>query len=269
MLTFIVWYLLVSIIGLLSFPIAYRLLPALSDRGYALSRAIGLLIWGYIFWLLASLGVLRNDVGSLLLGIIVLVGLSYWALRGINIQELSSWVNEKRALIISIELVFIVTFAGWTVVRAANPEILGTEKPMELAFINAILNSPEFPPHDPWLSGYAISYYYFGYVMTAMFAKLTATPGSVAFNMAISQTFALSAIAAYGVIFSLLGAFRSKDSSKGDPGKSTNLLLSLLGPVFILIVSNLEGFLGVIHARGLFWRQGEGGQVRRVEAAQG
>jgi YYY domain-containing protein len=260
MLTFIVWYLLVSIIGLLSFPIAYRLLPALSDRGYALSRAIGLLIWGYIFWLLASLGVLRNDVGSLLLGIIVLFGLSYWALRGINIQELSNWVNEKRALIISIELVFIVTFAGWTVVRAANPEILGTEKPMELAFINAILNSPEFPPHDPWLSGYAISYYYFGYVMTAMFAKLTATPGSVAFNMAISQTFALSAIAAYGLIFSLLGAFRSKYSSKGDPGKSTNLLLSLLGPVFILIVSNLEGFLEVIHARGLFWRQGEGGQ---------
>ena len=37
-------------------------------------------------------------------------------------------MNEKRALIISIELVFIVTFAGWTVVRAANPEILGTEK---------------------------------------------------------------------------------------------------------------------------------------------
>ena len=56
-------------------------------------------------------------------------------------------------------------------VRAANPEILGTEKPMELAFINAILRSPAFPPHDPWLSGYAISYYYFGYVLVAMLAS--------------------------------------------------------------------------------------------------
>ena len=60
-------------------------------------------------------------------------------------------------------------------VRANNPEIstAGGEKWMETAFINAILHSPMFPPHDPWLSGYAISYYYFGYVMTAMLAKLT------------------------------------------------------------------------------------------------
>ncbi len=43
---------------------------------------------------------------------------------------------------------------------------------MELAFINAILRSPAFPPHDPWLSGYAISYYYFGYVLVAMIARL-------------------------------------------------------------------------------------------------
>ena len=261
MVTFIVWYILITIIGILSFPITYRLLPALSDRGYAISRILGLLIWGYVFWLLASLGVIRNDVGSLLLGILVLIGLSYWALRGIKFQELLTWLKENLSLVISVELIFLLAFAGWTVVRAANPEILGTEKPMELAFINAILSSPEFPPHDPWLSGYAISYYYFGYVMTAMIAKLTGTVGSVAFNMAISQTFALSAIAAYGLIYSLLGSIRSRSSTNGDSNRSNNLLLSLLGPVFILIVSNLEGFLEVLHARGLFWLRGEGGQL--------
>jgi YYY domain-containing protein len=260
MLTFLFWYVLIAVIGVVSFPIIYRLMPALADRGYALSRILGLLIWGYVFWLFASLGILRNDLGGLLLGLIILIGASYWAVRGIPIEELRVWWQENRRLVFSVEALFLVAFAGWTVVRSANPEILGTEKPMELAFINAILRSPEFPPHDPWLSGYAISYYYFGYVMTAMIAKLTGTPGSVAFNMAISQTFALSAVAAFGILYNLLEAIKSKSSSH-QSGKSDNLLLSLLGPVFVLIVSNLEGFLEVLHARGLFWQLGGDGQL--------
>jgi YYY domain-containing protein len=260
MLTFLFWYVLIAVIGVVSFPIIYRLMPALTDRGYALSRILGLLIWGYVFWLFASLGILRNDLGGLLLGLIILIGASYWAVRGIPIEELRVWWQENRRLVFSVEALFLVAFAGWTVVRSANPEILGTEKPMELAFINAILRSPEFPPHDPWLSGYAISYYYFGYVMTAMIAKLTGTPGSVAFNMAISQTFALSAVAAFGILYNLLEAIKSKSSSH-QSGKSDNLLLSLLGPVFVLIVSNLESFLEVLHARGLFWQRGEDGQL--------
>ena len=74
MVTFLLWYICITLIGLVTFPLAYKLLPALADRGYALSRTLGLLVWGYFFWLLASLGILRNDIGGLLLGLIVLVG---------------------------------------------------------------------------------------------------------------------------------------------------------------------------------------------------
>jgi uncharacterized membrane protein len=56
MLVFIIWYLVISILGLLAFPLAYRLLPALADRGYAFSRTLGLLLWGFVFWLLSSMG---------------------------------------------------------------------------------------------------------------------------------------------------------------------------------------------------------------------
>jgi len=100
-------------------------------------------------------------------------------------------------------VLFLVAFAAWAVVRAANPEAVGTEKPMELAFINAILRSPNFPPHDPWLSGYAISYYYFGYVIIAMLAKFTGTAGGIAFNLGISLIFALSACGAFGLVYNL------------------------------------------------------------------
>ena len=261
MVTFFLWYVCITLIGLVTFPLAYKLLPALADRGYALSRTIGLLIWGYLFWLLASLGTLRNDLGGIILSLVILISLSYFAYRRIPADELRTWWKMNRRVVLSVELLFLAAFAGWTIVRAANPEVLGTEKPMELAFINAILSSPVFPPHDPWLSGYGISYYYFGYVMTAMIAKLTATQGSVAFNLALSLIFGLSAIAAYGILYSLLDALRIKREISPNSGDSHNLGLSLFGPIFILIVSNFEGFLEVLHARGLFWKIDETGQL--------
>ncbi len=58
-------------------------------------------------------------------------------------------MREKRKFILSVELLFLAGFALWAFVRAANPAIIGTEKPMEMAFINAILRSPAFRPMTP------------------------------------------------------------------------------------------------------------------------
>ena len=258
MLDFLFWYLTVSLLGLLTFPLVYRLLPALPDRGYTLSRAFALLLWGYIFWLLASLGMLRNDLGGLILALAVILGLSLWAFKGIEHHELSEWWHAHRSLVLSVEILFLLAFAGWALVRAANPDIVGTEKPMELAFINAILSSPAFPPHDPWLSGYAISYYYFGYLMAAMLARLTVTAGSVAFNLSVALVFALSASSIYGLVYNLLSI---RISGRDDVlGRKLNLAgVGVLGPILVLLVSNVEGFLEVLHARGLFWRQAADG----------
>lgn len=249
MLSFILWYLLISLIGWLSFPIAFRMFPALPSRAYPLCRTLGWLLWGFIFWLLASLGILRNDAGGLLLAALLLMVVSLLSLRN-QFTEIKTWLSENRTLILCTEALFLLAFAAWAFVRAANPEIAGTEKPMELAFINAILSSPVFPPHDPWLSGYAISYYYFGYVLVAMLAKLCGTAGSVAFNLGISLVFALSAIGAYGMVYDLLARHKKRNAAVG----------AFLAPVFTLLMGNLEGFLEVLHAGGLFGRFNASGE---------
>ena len=185
MLQFFLWYLLITLIGWLIFPLAYRLFPALPERGFSLARPLGLLVWGYVFWMMASLGLIQNDGGGLLLALVVLAAVSGVTLRRqANRQALREWLKSHVRMIILVEVLFFLVFAAWAFVRASNPniEVSGGEKTMELAFINAIMRSPTFPPHDPWLSGYAISYYYFGYVMTAMLAKATGTLGSVAHN---------------------------------------------------------------------------------------
>jgi YYY domain-containing protein len=250
MLNFIIWYFTLTLLGLLTFPLTYRLFPKFADRGYSLARTAGLLIWAYAFWMLASLGIAQNDVGGILLGLAVLAGLSLWVgtqfnkggkSTGERLGEITQWVREHLNLILSVEILFLFAFAFIAIIRAANPEALGTEKPMELAFINAILRSPTFPPRDPWLSGYAISYYHFGYIITAMIAKITATAGSVAFNLMLGLVFALSAIGAYGVLYNLLA------NRKGATGNA------FLAPLFLLLVSNFEGFLELLHQKGIFW----------------
>jgi len=250
------------LLGLLTFPLAYRLFPALADRGYSLSRALGLLLWGFVFWLLVSFGLARNEVGGLLFTLALIVSLSFWALwardddasaipsagRGSQWGEMLGWLKSNLRLVISIEALFLVAFALWAFVRANNPEITsaGGEKWMEVAFINAILRSPTFPPHDPWLSGYAISYYYFGYVLTSMLAMITATPGSIAHNLMLSLVFSLSAIGAYGLLYNLLAAYWKKQNQAA-------MLGAFFGPLTLLLLSNIEGFLELLRAYGIGW----------------
>jgi len=255
MIAFLSWYVVITLVGILAIPLAYRLLPNLSDRGYAVARPLGLILWGFFFWLLTSFQILQNDIGGVLLALVILAGLSAWSIKG-KWREMIGWYRGKTRLLVTGELLFLAAFAFLTVVRAANPEITGTEKPMELAFINAILRSPTFPPMDPWLSGYAISYYYFGYVMVAMLIRVTGVISGVGFNLAISLWFGMTASGAYGVLYSLLNRWNSHKTSKNQDKKGVTTAgagWALLAPFFILIVSNIEGFLEMLHARGIFW----------------
>ncbi len=263
MLSLFLWYLLISLLGLLAFPVAYKLLPGLADRGYTMARALGLLIWSYVFWLLGSLGFLQNNNAGELFALVVLAALGVWAFLSLDKDEVFAWLRKQRRMVLVVEILFLLAFIGWAFVRAANPEITGTEKPMELAFINAILRSPTLPPNDPWLSGYSISYYHYGYVMVAMLARLTATPSGVAFNLGLALIFALSSAGSYGLLYNLLAAWKERqptDNRSQSPPVPRSPLTALLAPFFVLIVSNLSGFLHVLRVNGIFWRQNASGE---------
>jgi uncharacterized membrane protein len=247
----LVWWLVSSVIGLLALPLVWRLFSRLPDRGFGFSRAFGLLATGYVLWLGASVGVIRNDLGGALAAMGVVAGLSLWAIAG-RWAELWAWIRDNRRTLLVIEGLFFIGFAFWATVRAFNPEIVATEKPMELAFLNSVMLSPSFPPRDPWLAGYGISYYYFGYVIVGMLTRLTGVATGVAFNLANAMWFALTLLGAYAVVFNLV-------AHKGI--KPLHLISSLLGPWFVLISGNLEGFLEVLHADHIFWQTSADGAM--------
>lgn len=246
------WYLIVTLAGYMTLPLAFRFLKFLPDRGFTLSRPLGLLMWGYFFWLLTSFGVLQNNAGGVLFALFLLAAVSALVFRG-KWEEFKILFGSQKGLIVAAEILFLIAYLVWAVVRAANPEIIYTEKPMELAFINAILRSPTFPPFDPWLAGYAISYYYFGYVIVSMIIHLSGVPSSIGFNLGIAMWFGLTALAAFGILYNLLsGVFKTADRPEASR-KAVGW--ALLAPLFILIVSNLSGLLDVLHARGVFWQR--------------
>jgi len=265
-LSFLSWYGAITLVGVISFPIAFRFFPKLGSRGYALVRPISLLIWGFIFWLFCSLGVLQNDLGGVLVSLGVLLVFSAILLQKERWIELKDWVRQNWRLILVAEIVFLVLFASWTVVRAANPDAAYTEKPMELAFINSILLSPNFPPQDPWLSGYAISYYYFGYILVSLLIRVTGVASSVAFNLSSSLWFALTGTAAFGIVHDLLKAWKNghgDGTQANEPTLKSGIarIGGLLGPFFLLIIGNLEGFLELLYARRAFWKVGADGAL--------
>ncbi|HRF50963.1 MAG TPA: DUF2298 domain-containing protein, partial [Anaerolineales bacterium] len=222
------------------------------DRGYTLARPLGLLLVGWLFWLLGSLGFVLNNAGGVAAAtLIVLAAGTLWQRRA-GLQELWGWLRANLRLVLVSEALFLIAFAALAWVRAHNPDIHGTEKPMEYMFINAILRSPTFPPNDAWLSGHAISYYYFGYVLTVALIHVTGTLSSVAFNLMIALVFALACTAVYGVMLNLMTLAESGERGAWRETQHTprTTLSALLAPLLIVIAGNWYGPLAIAHANG-------------------
>ena len=153
---------------------------------------------------------LPNSFGGVVVALLVVTGVSWWLGRAGwqrdagGVRPLVAWLRASWRTVLTTELLFALVLAAWAAFRAFNPDIAGTEKPMEFAFVNGILRSRLFPPQDPWLSGYGISYYYFGYVMLAAFTNLTGVDPAVAFNLGVALWYALVMIGAFGVVYDLV-----------------------------------------------------------------
>lgn len=243
------WWLVLVLLGTAVTPLSFHLLKRLPDRGYAFVKMLGLLLVSYIFWLAGSVSFLSNDLGGILTAVLIVLAFSAWAWhqqRG----EIGPWLRRHWRYLLLAELLFLAVYLFWVWVRAQNPAIVATEKPMDFAFLNAIGRSDTFPPLDPWLSGFAISYYYFGYLMMGMLAQLTAVPEPYAFNLAIAWLTAATAVGAFGLVYNLIAAY-------GGKARRAALALGLVAAIALPIAGNLEIVLEALHGQGIgsagFW----------------
>ncbi len=200
------WWLALEFFGLVGLPIAAWLFPGLKDRGISLCRVIGLVLVSYPVWVVSHWGEVYGTplvvffffIAAIVSGIIFLTEWKKWA----------EVLTSPGELIVS-EIVFLTAFLGLALIRSFNPEIEGmwkgggSEKFMDLNFVNSILNSSQFPPRDNWLAGFPVNYYYYGYYLAAVLIQLSGVLPHVGYNLMVVTVYALAVQGMWGLLRNL------------------------------------------------------------------
>jgi YYY domain-containing protein len=232
------WWLVLELLGLALFPVCALVFTRCRDYGYGLAKTLGLLAMGYGVWMMASLHLAPNTetTARVWLGVLVIAGL---AVAVATRQRLTTLVRARWRLLLATEVLFTLGFLLFVGIRMLDPDLWhiyrGGEKPMELAFLNALLRSRYFPPYDPWFAGGIINYYYYGQLLFAVLIKCTGMVPTVAFNLAIPTLAGLLLSGTCSVVLAL----------------TRRWWLGMVGALFTCLVSNLNGLLqiiGQIHA---------------------
>lgn len=236
----LVWVAVVEWLGWCAWPMVAIVFRRAPDRGWLLSRSVGLLAVSYLAWLGASLGAGRFTVGYLVLALAVVITGSALAVRQFS-HELWSclrrswrWFGVETAL-------FWVAFTAMLLVRMRNPDLwhpwLGGEKPMDLALLNALVRTEVFPAFDPWFAGGTLNYYYFGFAMIAALVKLTGVVPATAYGLAVATLFAMTASGAFAVGQALSRALNPEDRDARTRLRAT--LAGLLALAGVALLGNL------------------------------
>jgi YYY domain-containing protein len=249
----IFWWLAVVVVGLVAWPVTFVVFRHLSDRGYILAKSLGLIIVAYLVWISASLRLLRNSLFTIILALVLVALLSYYLFRRHKEAMMAFWHDQRRLIILN-EALFAGAFLLFVVIRMFNPDLwqpwLGGEKPMEFAFLNAILKSPYFPPYDPYYAGGYINYYYYGQFIVGLVIKLTGVMPSVAFNLAIPMLFALTVGNAFCVGYNLARGTKGTEGTQGNSSDlhviSRSLVSGLVAAIFVAVLGNLDGMVHLV-----------------------
>ncbi|MFO8035796.1 MAG: DUF2298 domain-containing protein [Anaerolineales bacterium] len=233
----LVWYLSVSFLGLITYPILRVVFSGLSDRGYPFARTAGMLLLSYGAWLAGSFRVpfSRLTIGVVLL-ILALAGGLFARSQWEDLKE--EWRKRKKYFLI-VEGIALAVFLLGILVRYGNPDLWhpwkGGEKPMDFSYFNAVLKSTSFPPYDPWFAGGYINYYYYGFVFVGVLVKLLGIVPSFAYNLILPTLLAMLALGGFSLSWNLFK--KTKNELEGDEkGAYRTGVAGLLG---VVILGNL------------------------------
>lgn len=231
-----------ELLSLAAMPLVLVLLTSLPDRGYPLAKPLGVLFLAYPVWLGVSLGLFRftgTAVGIWGL-VLLLAGAAVAAFRR---ADLVSFARRAWPSILVTEALFVGVFLAFYALRLANPDLWhpfrGGEKPMDFAYLNAVLKSSTLPPYDPWFGGGYLNYYYFGQFLVAALIKPLGIAPEIAYNLAVPMFAAFAAVATFSLASNLAAAAAGRREASGGSRRGATLT-GLLATALVLGAGNLD-----------------------------
>ena len=217
-------FVLIEVVGLLAAPLTALVLGRLPGAGLGFAKVFGLLLVTWLVWMAASLHIVAYGV-PLIVGVLVLLALTSLLvtlrLRSLGVRAEGEKASRRllrralplddpvrRRLFWGAEAVFAVCYALGALLASFAPDVWNTEKPMDMAFITAINASSHFPPHDPWMSGETLNYYYLGHMVLAWPIELLGLEPDTGYLLAWGALLGLTATAVYTFAGTLWAAAR-------------------------------------------------------------
>ena len=247
----IVWLLLIELIGISTFVIFLKPFKAIPDKGYSISKPLGILLLSLVTWLISSsktIPVTETTAILLLIGLAAcsaLVGTIKW-------RFIKQIIKHNYRIILLTEAVFLLIYLVFLTIRYLDPGIDHTEQPMDFAFLNASINTLTGQPLDPWFKGEVISYYYFGYWIFGTLTKISQLPSFASYNLALATIPAITG----SILFALTAIFLKISRQKFD---FRVISCSLIAAACGVFMANLQGILEFFRINSVgsvgFWKK--------------
>lgn len=230
----IFWYYLITVLGLLVFPVTKECFKNLKDGGYGLTKTLSLLGLFYVNWLGTSVNVMTFSGPSLSITLLLLLlGTNFLMKKENDLPDLMAQYSNH---ILKVEFLFLFFFCLYLCLYSLHPELYWGEKPMDFTIFNFSLRNETLPLNDPWFAGEPMKYYYWGYTFFTGLTKMTGASGELGYALSLATLPALMASSLY-TLFLYLGKKR---------------WLAFFGALLIPLASNFKAFSSIVFGDAKF-----------------
>jgi len=228
------WWVTLFLLGLFFYPFTSLLFSNFIDRGYASSKALGILLLSYAMLLGGISRALPFSFYSLLIILALFLVIFISIKKRLSFSMVIAVYKDNWRWIVVEEILFLMIFGAWAYIRSFAPDINGLEKFMDFGFVNSLLRSTYFPPKDMWLTPFSINYYYFGHFITAVLTKLSLLQSNYTYNLMMATIAGLTFVQGFSLAINLY----AKASKK--VGLIRLVCVGLLTAVIITFAGNVH-----------------------------
>jgi len=172
--TIVVFLLVLTAAGLGGYALLVRV--GLDDlEAWAGGRVAGLVLAAMPAWWAGVVGVHQwRTVGAVVLVVCAVVG------------GVVAWRRRVWRQLLVAEAIFWTAMAVVIVIRLDHPQIVLTEKPMDMGILASLLRAEGFPPPDMWLAGETLPYYYWGALLWTVPLSISSLPLETGYNLIVA-----------------------------------------------------------------------------------
>ena len=242
------WYAALIVISIVWLPLTRVVFRPFRDGGWLFARAMGILFCAAGLW---SLNVMRvipftreAAFGAVGAALVLNLAVAFTRKRAAGREDqvdrrlVLAEVRVDRRLVLAEELIFLAIFLTALWLIGFRPEAYGTEKPMDFAFITAMLRGTKMPFADPWYGGEPINYYYGGQYVTAFLIRVSGVTAGYGYNLMRATITAFSFCLPFSIVREAVRRYFGRDAQQASRKTGAASLAGILAGIAVGFAGN-------------------------------